>query len=70
MKKESLLVITKEINDETAIRVSPRWYLEVGLSIGWVKALYSGGSQGASIRIRIAKVENRRKIKVHGFGER
>lgn len=58
--------ITKEINHETAITESPRWYLEERLS----KAPYSRGNQDSTIRVQIAKVENRGKIKVHRFDER
>lgn len=50
-KKRLWRFITKEIDDETAIRVSPRWFLEVSLSIWWVKALKRSGNKSTSIRI-------------------
>jgi hypothetical protein len=58
---------TEEINNKTAITVSPRWYLEVNFPIRWSNAFNAGRHKVASVRIRVTKVENSRKLEVYGL---
>jgi hypothetical protein len=43
--------ITEKINDETAVTVSPRWFVEVTLSIRRVNALNTRGNKLTGVRI-------------------
>lgn len=42
---------TKEINDKTAITVSPRWFVEETLAIWWVKAFNPRRDEPTGVRI-------------------
>lgn len=60
--------LTEKINDETAIAVSPRWYLEITLTMRWFKAFDPRSNKLTRVRIRITKVENSREFEVSGIG--
>ena len=62
--------LTEKINDETAISVSSGRYLEVTLTMRWLKAFNSGSNQLTRIGIRITKVEKRKEFEVNGIGQR
>ena len=62
--------ITEKINDETAITVSPRWLMEIILSIRRDKGLNPGGNKLTGVRIRVTKIENSREVEVNRFGKR
>lgn len=61
--------ITEKINDETPVTVSPRWVVEIILSIWRVKAFNPRRNQTTGIRIGITKIENSREVKVNRVGK-
>lgn len=59
--------ITEEVDDQTAIAESAGRFVEVILSIGWIKRFAeAGGDERARIRIRVAEVEYGRIVEING----
>lgn len=63
-------VFTEKINNQAAITVSSRWFLEVSLSVRWIKAFNPSSNKITSVRIWITKVENSRKFEFNRISNR